>query len=333
MPQPTGNGARETWRAQYLVGCDGGRSSVRRSLALRYNGFSKLDSPFYGGRMNATYLKAPTLFRDHLAHRAGWQYWTVNPEVRATIITLKSDDEFLVFSKGADDGTPPTDAEMAHMMQRAVGTELPISIIGHWPWTAGVALVAERFIAGRVILAGDAAHLFTPTGGFGMNTGMDDASNLAWKLAALVQGWGGANLLQSYETERRPIAERNTEAARDLNKQRRRTCRSPARSSRTRLKAQRPAAQVGAHLSTFGEEFASIGVQLGARYDGSPIVTEDGAPPADDYVRYTPSACRAAARRTTGRARPRHRRLAVRSIWQGLHAATARRQAGGHLSD
>ena len=79
-------------------------------------------------------------------------------------------------------------------MHRAVGAELPISIIGHWPWTAGVALVAERFIAGRVVLAGDAAHLFTPTGGFGMNTGMDDASNLAWKLAALVQGWGGANL-------------------------------------------------------------------------------------------------------------------------------------------
>ena len=100
----TGNSAREIWRAQYLVGCDGGRSFVRRSLALRYNGFSKLDSPFYGGRMNATYLKAPTLFRDHLAHRPGWQYWTVNPEVRATIITLKSDDEFLVFSKGADDG-------------------------------------------------------------------------------------------------------------------------------------------------------------------------------------------------------------------------------------
>ena len=118
---PTGDGARETWRAQYLVGCDGGRSFVRRSLALRYNGFAKLDSPYYGGRMNATYLKAPTLYRDHLAHRAGWQYWTVNPEVRATIITLKSDDEFLVFSKGADDGAPPTDAAMVHMMQRAVG--------------------------------------------------------------------------------------------------------------------------------------------------------------------------------------------------------------------
>ena len=283
-----GGGARESWRAQYLVGCDGGRSFVRRSLALRYNGFAKLDSPHYGGRMNATYLKAPTLFRDHLAHRPGWQYWTVNPEVRATIITLKSDDEFLVFSKGADDGTPPTDQEMAQMVQRTVGTDLPISIKGHWPWTAGVALVAERFVAGRVVLAGDAAHLFTPTGGFGMNTGMDDASNLAWKLAALVQGWGGPGLLQSYETERRPIAERNTIAARDLNKN---LANMPITAAMEEDTPEGAAAraQVSAHLSHFGEEFASIGVQLGARYDGSPIVAEDGAPPPDDYVRYRPS--------------------------------------------
>jgi 2-polyprenyl-6-methoxyphenol hydroxylase-like FAD-dependent oxidoreductase len=283
-----GGGEREIWRAQYLVGCDGGRSFVRRSLALRYHGFAKLDSPYYGGRMNATYLKAPTLYRDHLAHRPGWQYWTVNPEARATIISLKSDEEFLVFSKGADDGALPTDHEMAQMVQRAVGADLPISIIGHWPWTAGVALVAERFIAGRVILAGDAAHLFTPTGGFGMNTGMDDASNLAWKLAAVVQGWGGPHLVQTYETERRPIAERNTIAARDLNKN---LANMPITAAMEEDTPEGAAAraQVSEHLSHFGEEFASIGVQLGARYDGSPIVAEGGTPPPDDYVRYTPS--------------------------------------------
>ena len=121
-----------------------------------------------------------------------------------------------------------------------------------------------------------------------MNTGMDDASNLAWKLAALVQGWGGANLLQSYEIERRPIAERNTVAARELNKH---LINMPITPEMEQDTPEGAAArgQVSAHLSTFGEEFASIGVQLGARYDGSPIVAEDGAPPADDYVRYTPS--------------------------------------------
>jgi 2-polyprenyl-6-methoxyphenol hydroxylase-like FAD-dependent oxidoreductase len=284
-----GSGLRETWRAQYLVGCDGGRSFVRRSLALRYNGFAKLDSPHYGGRMNATYLRAPTLYRDHLAHRPGWNYWIVNPEMRCVLITLNDPDDFLVFSKGSDEGIAPNDADMAHLVRRAVGADLPIKILGHWPWTAGVALVAERFIAGRVALAGDAAHLFTPTGGFGMNTGMDDASNLAWKLAALVQGWGGPRLLQSYEMERRPVAERNTIAARELNKH---LIAMPAPPEMEEDTAAGAAArrQVSAHLLTMGEEFASIGVQLGARYDGSPIVSTDGAPPADDYVHYVPSA-------------------------------------------
>ncbi len=73
--------------------------------------------------------------------------------------------------------------------------EVPVEPIAHAPWTAGVALVAERFADRRVLLAGDAVHLFTPTGGFGMNTGIDDTANLAWKLAATLQGWGGPHLL------------------------------------------------------------------------------------------------------------------------------------------
>ena len=281
-------GARESWRAQYLAGCDGGRSFVRRSLALRYHGFATLDSPQYGGRQNATYFRAPTLFRDHLAKRVGWNYWIVDPKGRCTIISLNNDEEFLAFSKAAEDGAPPTDDSMVRVLLRAVGADLPIKILGHWPWTAGVALVAERFTAGRVALAGDAAHLFTPTGGFGMNTGMDDASNLSWKLAALVQGWGGPGLLQSYEIERKPIAQRNTTAARELNKQLANMPDTSAIAEDSALgEAQRRA--VGAHVATLAEEYASIGVQLGARYDGSPIVAEDGAPPPDDYVNYTPS--------------------------------------------
>jgi 2-polyprenyl-6-methoxyphenol hydroxylase-like FAD-dependent oxidoreductase len=283
------DGKRETWRAQYLAGCDGGRSFIRRSLALRYQGFSKLDSPHYGGRMNATYFHAPTLYRDHLEKRPGWNYWIVNPELRFVLITLNDPDDFLVFSKGSDEGLMPTDAEMANLIRRGIGADLPIKVHGHWPWTAGVALVAERFTAGRVALAGDAAHLFTPTGGFGMNTGMDDASNLSWKLAALVQGWGGPSLLKSYETERRPIAERNTIAARELNKH---LIAMPAPPEMEDDTPEGAAARrmVSAHLTTMGEEFASIGVQLGARYDGSPIIAANGAaPPADDYVNYRPS--------------------------------------------
>ena len=125
--EPTTGGAREIWRAQYLAGCDGGRSFVRRSLALRYNGFASLDSPHYGGRQNATYFRAPTLYRDHLAHRPGWNYWVVNPKGRCTIISLNDPDEFLAFSKGSDDGAAPTDESMAGVVRRAVGADLPVS--------------------------------------------------------------------------------------------------------------------------------------------------------------------------------------------------------------
>jgi 2-polyprenyl-6-methoxyphenol hydroxylase-like FAD-dependent oxidoreductase len=279
---------RETWRAQYLVGADGGRSSVRRSLALRYHGFAKLDAPHYGGRMIATHMRAPTLYRDHLARHHGWQYWVVNPQVRATIITLSGDEEFLIFSKAKDNDAPPTDAEIAQMVQKGIGAEFPLQMLDHRMWTAGVALVAERFIAGRIILAGDAAHLFTPTGGFGMNTGMDDASNLAWKLAAAIQGWGGPNLIQSYETERRPVAERNTNAARELNKHLANFTLPPTIEDNT-PEGEAARRAVGAHFNSLGEEFASIGVQLGARYDGSPIIDADGAPPPDELDRYIPS--------------------------------------------
>ena len=279
---------RETWRAQYLVGCDGGRSFVRRALALRYSGFGSLESPHYGGRQNATYFRAPTLYRDHLAHRVGWNYWMVNPKGRCTLISLNDPQEFLAFSKAPDDIENPSDDDLTRVLFRAIGTELPISIIANWPWIAGVALVAERFQTRRVLLAGDAVHLFTPTGGFGMNTGMDDASNLAWKLAASVQGWGGANLLQSYEIERKPIALRNTLAAREFNKQLADMPpidvideNSPAGEAQRRV--------LSAHLPSLREEYAAIGVQIGARYDGSPIIVPDAAPPTDDYMNYKPS--------------------------------------------
>jgi hypothetical protein len=180
---------------------------------------------------------------------------------------------------------------MEAIVARALGRTLEIEVISMAPWTAGRALVAERFSDRRVFLCGDAVHLFTPTGGLGMNTGIDDAANLAWKLAAMIQGWGGPALLGSYETERQPVAVRNTTAARQLARNVQsvdvdEAIESPGPDG----DAERE--RVGARLRQFGEEFASIGVQLGARYDGSPIVLSDGtAPPPDSPDVYMPSAC------------------------------------------
>jgi 2-polyprenyl-6-methoxyphenol hydroxylase-like FAD-dependent oxidoreductase len=281
----TNGAAQEDWRAAYLVGCDGGRSFVRRSLGISYGGEEALRSAFFGGRMVSVHLRAPTLNPDFLKDRRAFQYWVVNPELRTALVALDGRDEFLMWSRADDENV---EADVRRLMRGCCGTDIPLEILAFNPWTAGVALVAEKFGAGRVWLAGDAVHLFTPTGGFGMNTGVDDAANLAWKLAAMVQGWGGQHLLESYETERRPIAIRNTNAARAF-------ARNvgdvpvPPEMEDDNLRGAAARAQVGAFLSTFGEEFASLGVQLGARYDGSPVVCAGAAPPKDSLTEYAPS--------------------------------------------
>jgi len=282
------NDQTRSWRAQYLVGCDGGRSLVRHTLGIKYRGEAGIEQKYLGGRMFSTYVRSSVLYRDFLGHRRAWMYWAVNPEIRSTIISVNGRDEFLLRTRANTPDQPPDDTVVADIMHRCVGRDIAMEIIAHEPWTAGMALVAERFADRRVFLAGDAVHLFTPTGGFGMNTGVDDASNLAWKLAAILQGWGGDDLLETYESERMPVALRNTEAARQLTANIGETDVDPAIEKETAAgEIARRAAS--AMLAKFKEQFASIGVPLGARYDGSPIIAFDGAPPADSLTTYTPT--------------------------------------------
>ena len=274
-------------RGAFLVGCDGGRSQVRQELDFRYAGEDSLGGSLFGGPMVSAHLRIPHL-RDWLTGREFWQGWTVNSEVRTDLISLDGHDEYMTH---AALDTPIGAREMKVIVGRALGRDAEVDVLSMASWTAGRALVADRFGSGRVFLCGDAIHIFTPTGGFGMNTGVDDAANLAWKLAATLQGWGGSALLASYETERRPVALRNTAAARQL------ALNVHSVEVSAAIEAPGPDGdaerrRIGATLSHFGEEFASIGVQLGARYDGSPVVVADGtAPPPDRSDIYVPTAC------------------------------------------
>ena len=280
---------REQWRARYLVGCDGSRSAVRRSLGIRYSGYDRLEQAYLGGRMISSYLRAPTLYHDYLGRRRAWMYWVVNPELRGTLFALNGKDEFTFWTKPRDAEAPPDEAAIRYALFRCIGTEAPIEFIGHQPWTAGAALVAEQFGGGRILLAGDAAHLFTPTGGFGMNTGIDDVANLSWKLAAILQGWGGKALLASYEAERKPIAVRNTRAARIIAKQVG-VLDIPAGVEDDSSAGAMQRQELGAQVSTYlGAQFAPIGVDLGARYDGSPVIASEGPAPTDSIVQYIPT--------------------------------------------
>jgi 2-polyprenyl-6-methoxyphenol hydroxylase-like FAD-dependent oxidoreductase len=281
------DGRAEHWTARYAVGCDGGRSFVRRALGIHYEGAGTLDQDVLGRRATAAHLRLPTFHRDAVTGRRAWSYWSFNSELVMNLIALNGQDEFFLLSSSADPDTAGPDA-IADLVRRAAGAPLPVEVLGKRPWTPGVALIAQRMTSGRVLLAGDAAHLFTPNGGFGMNTGVDDAANLAWKLAAVLQGWGGPELLSTYESERRPVAHRNTTAARELNAGLGAVER-PDILEENSARGEQARARVGDLLRCYGERTHSLGVQLGARYDGSPLVIEDGAPPADSWGTYTPT--------------------------------------------
>jgi 2-polyprenyl-6-methoxyphenol hydroxylase-like FAD-dependent oxidoreductase len=267
----------QTLTGQYLVGCDGPRSLVRRSLGISYKGEDAREQGFMSGLTHSTYLRIPRLHRD-VIRRPAWQYWMLRPTAVSNLINLNADDEFLY---NAVKGDASDDDAVLRLVTDCVGQALEVEILDTQEWIAGRALVAEQYGRGRVLLCGDAVHLFTPTGGFGMNTGIDDAANLAWKLAATIQGWGGPGLLASYELERRPVGVRNTRAALDLAKGIAGIPLGPVLEADDAdgAAARKIAADI---LAGFSEEFASLGIQLGARYDGSPVIVGDGAQPPED---------------------------------------------------
>ncbi|HEY3920223.1 MAG TPA: FAD-dependent monooxygenase [Stellaceae bacterium] len=284
------SGRKQRIEAEYIVGCDGGRGLVRRQLGVKYGGDSaNPDRPAYlNGPMVSTYVSAPDFFK-RIPHKRCWQYWTVNRDVRSNTMIIDQSTDILFGTSLRHPDEKPDPAAIARQFIASYGENIEFKLIDHKPWTAGHALVADRFGEARMILCGDSAHLFTPTGGFGLNTGNDDAFNLAWKLAALTQGWGGPALLASYEIERRPIALRNTTAGKLLANNVGAVPIGEAinENSPNGEVARKQAADF---LSTFDQEFASLGVQLGGRYDQSSIIAaEDEPPPPDDPAVYTPS--------------------------------------------
>lgn len=275
--------------ADYLVGADGAGGIVRKALDISYAGESGIVREMMGGPMYATYFRSADLLDCLPEHRA-WQYWTVNRKGRSLLVHVDDADRFVVHF-ALPPGTPPDAADPVALIRNAAGSDIEIEILSSVSWIAGHALVAEKFRKGRVFLAGDAAHLFTPTGGMGMNTGVDDAVNLGWKLAAVSNGWGGDALLDSYEAERHPIGERNVGFSRKFAdsvgtvpiSDEVEDATDAGDAERTRL---------GQRFSAHGYfEFIIPGIFLGLRYQGSPLITEDGsAPLPDEPNTYVPNA-------------------------------------------
>ena len=275
--------------ARYVVGCDGPRSMVRKSLGIKFGGVSEESRDFFGGQMLSIYFKSKDLY-DVLGKKKAWQYWAINPVQRGLLIAINGIDSFLFGLQLKPDQTAETVDYQAAMLA-AIGKPFDFELIAKAPWNAGFTLVAEQMSAGRVFLAGDAAHLFTPTSGMGYNTSVDDAVNLGWKLAAVLQGWAGEAMLDSYDAERRPIAHRNTAYARSMADSIGRI-KIAANVDDAGLDSELVRRDLGVALAVHvRREFNAPGLHLGLRYEDSPIVaTESGAWPADLPGEYVPSA-------------------------------------------
>ena len=282
------NGEATTVTCAYMAGCDGAQGKVRRQLGFKYTGRQSTGDRFYDGSMASIYARSP-LVKEVRNMSDSWHYWTINPEGRTDFISLNGDDEFLLLSEVPPD-LPFDQVDAEEIFRIAVGAAIDVEIISVQEWLAGLAMVTDHYQKGRIVLAGDSVHLFTPSGGFGFNTGIDDAANIGWKLAAMVAGWGGKNLIDSYEIERRPIGIRNTTTSGQYaNKIGSLKFPDFIEEDSARGKAARDVLRED--LATFKEEFASLGIVLGARYDGSPLIIGDGTtPPPDDPATYIPSA-------------------------------------------
>jgi 2-polyprenyl-6-methoxyphenol hydroxylase-like FAD-dependent oxidoreductase len=290
---PVGGGEEVKVQAKYLMGADGARSKVRTQLGIGWEGGTGFKRNFMGGKMFAVYLKAPDFYRLNPNDRA-WMYVMVNPQLRAFIMSVDGVSEFAFHTQVPEgvDGDAFTEIDARRFFAQAYGHDIKIEILSMATWLAGHALVAAEFQRGRVFLGGDAVHLFTPTGGLGYNTAVEDAINLGWKLASVIQGRAPESLLDSYGLERKPLAQRNTGYARQLADSIGLFHAVPELDDDSSAgdAARAVAAQyLDGHVK---REFNIPGITFGGRYDGSPLIVSDGSsPPPDQPNAYVPSAC------------------------------------------
>lgn len=284
----TRDGAVHQVRASYLVGCDGGSSTVRHALGIEMEGDAVLTYT------TNVIFRCDGLEKLHTKQPA-YRYIFIGPEgTWATLVAINGRDQWRFSLIGDAQRRTLTEEEARRAIVRAVGAPFEFEILSMLPWVRRQ-LVAAQYGKGRVFIAGDAAHLTSPTGGFGMNTGLLDAVNLSWKLAAAVRGWAGPQLLATYEAEQQPVARRNVaEAGENLK-----------RMLSPRILRPDPAVfdqdnpQIDAARKEYGarytemmrREWFSIGIHLGYVYEGSAAIVPDGTPkPPDEVSSYTPTA-------------------------------------------
>lgn len=269
-----------TYRAKYVVGCDGGASPVRKQLGIKLR-----------GEGNLLHLRQALYYSEELYNRIplgdgpgrGRHYHVADGQ--ATFLIMQDSTKHWTLHAVVE-----KDEDMAAQFEKAVGAPVDYQMLYVGQWKQNL-LLADNYGSGRVFLAGDAAHLVIPTGGLGMNTGVGDAVDLGWKLAATLEGWGGPNLLRSYEIERRQVGDRNVGASRYASLGRRKW-RSQYRPD---IRDNTPAGQAtrdnlaGVADTEQRKTNEMIGAELGYRYVGSPVITDEPGGPEHLFREYHPT--------------------------------------------
>lgn len=255
--------------AAFLVGADGARSRVRDVIGATMSGA-------YGLSHNYNIIfRAPGLAAAH-RHGPAIMYWQVNGDVPSLIGPMDRDDVWFFMPTGVPEDTRLSDDEARALIARSTGIDLPYEILSSDRWAAS-RLLADKYREGRVFLVGDACHLHPPFGGYGMNMGVADGVDLGWKLAAVLQGWGGDALLDSYAAERRPVHQFVMDEAEANHAVVANQLWAPGLDDDTAEGADMRRDAGGRIRAAKTREFHTLGAVLGSCYADSPaVVGEDG---------------------------------------------------------
>jgi 2-polyprenyl-6-methoxyphenol hydroxylase-like FAD-dependent oxidoreductase len=273
-------------QADYLIGCDGPASEIRRQIGARFGGDAVV------GRTQSSYIRAPSLGRLMQAEPA-WSTQSLNPRRSANMFAVDGRETWLIHNYLRSDETDFAAVDRDHCIRLilGVGPEFDYEILAQEDWF-GRRMLADKFRDGRVFICGDAAHIWVPFAGYGMNAGIADAMNLSWMLAGVLHGWAAPSILDAYEAERWPITEQVSHYA--MN-----TALSLARArSEVPAEIEAPGPEGDAVRARFGRmvydlnvpQYCCGGLNFGYFYQRSPIIVYDGeaAPPYSMYD-FTPS--------------------------------------------
>ena len=263
--------------ARYLVDCSGTRGVARRALGIEMDGRKGIDYNV------SIFFRVPELWSYHDKGKAALHFFVNADGITRNLVQLDGRELWRLGVTERELYDHPDRVDAQRLITECVGRQVPFELLGVSPWTAHD-LVARAYRDGRAFLAGDAAHLNPPSGGFGLNTGLGDVIDLGWKLAAVLAGWGGPDLLASYEIERRPIAERNVRQGAENYLRGLQTKVDPAIADDSAAGAH-AREELGVYIRQSNRRtFITDGTALGYVYAGSPVVCDDGLPPPEDTI-------------------------------------------------